>query len=137
MQQPNEEPAHNPQSSELTRKQERFLLAYMNAPTILAACREVGISDDTATNWLKKPHVRTALAAMRQEQLDRTLGQLAQHTTNAIAALARNIDKEAPPGVQVRAAQILLEQAIQLQKMAHIEAQIGELRAMLLERGYK
>lgn len=116
-----------PKNAELTRKQETFLLAHLSLPTLSAACRVAGISDDTARNWLKLPHVKAAYEQLRAEYVKQSLHGLVQMTEQAIAALKRNLSEEAPPALQIRAAQIVLEHVRSL----HQSDELADLRNRL------
>jgi phage terminase small subunit len=123
-----------PQNAALTRKQELFLLNYVSLPTMTSACRAAGISDDTGWRWLKLPQVKAAYQEMKQAHFDETLAALIVLARSAITTLGRNMKEDAPPGVQVRAAQLILENAIELHKISTLEAQIEELKQLILER---
>lgn len=122
------------QNTELTRKQETFLLAYLTQPTLVKACEVAGITDDTGRRWLRLPHVKEALAGMRKEVLDAALDGLVRHVDKAIGTLARHLDcEETPAGSQIRAAQIMLEQSIEHGKVSDLEQKITDLSRRLDE----
>lgn len=123
-----------PTKTHINPQQEAFLLAYLSKPTLVEACASAGISAETARRWLKQEHVRAACDDMRQKLLNDSLSALIIHTKTAIETLARNMGEDAPPGVQIRAAQIILEKAIENGKMSDLEARIEELKQMIGER---
>lgn len=123
-----------PQRATVTHKQEVFLLSYISLPTLAAACKAAGISDETGRRWLKLPEVQAAYKQMREDYLDQSLALLVSLTGAAIRTLARNLKEDAPPAVQVRAAQLLLEQSIEQHKMSELEQKIAMLEEIVKDR---
>lgn len=121
-------------SRTVTAKQELFLLEYIRLPTLISACTAVGITDDTGRRWLRQPEIMEAYQEMRRRYLDEALAALISLTRTAITTLGRNMSADSPPGVQVRAAQLVLEQSIDLNKMSRLEEQIGELKELIERR---
>jgi phage terminase small subunit len=120
------------QNTELTRKQETFLLAYLTQPTLIKACEVAGITDDTGRRWLRLPHVKEALTNLRKEVLDTALDGLVRNIDKAVLTLARHLDaEETPAGSQIRAAQIMLEQSIEHAKASELEQKIADLSRRL------
>lgn len=123
------------QNGTLSAKQVQFLSALLSSANTRDAARKVGISDRTAWRWLKDALFQAELARAKQEAFDESLDLLKSGVRAAIATLARNMKEDQPPGVQVRAAQIWLEQAVQLHKMSEIEAHFAELERALKTTG--
>lgn len=123
------------QNDAITRKQETFLLAYLSLPTIQAASETAGVSHDTAQRWLKLPQVQARYQELKQEYVDASLTSLLRHTDTAIETLARHMtDSETPAAQQIRAAQLLLEQVIDLHKMSELEQKIARLEQLVQEK---
>jgi phage terminase small subunit len=127
-------PQNAMKSQLVTAKQERFITVLLQSPTQEAACKRIGISHETARRWLKLPHVQAAYQRAQQALFNERLAALRLGISTAMATLARNMREDAPPAVQVRAAQIWLEQAIAVHKMSELEARLAELEARLNER---
>lgn len=101
------------------------------------ACKQAGCSHDAAESWMRKAAVRDAYHIMRQQFLDESLAMLISFSGSAIRTLVRNMREDNPPQTQVRAAQILLEQSVNVHKMSLLEHEIEELRTILAERAIK
>jgi hypothetical protein len=127
-----------PQTTEnttITHKQEAFLLKLLTSPTMQAACDECAMSYETARRWMLLPAVQSRYQELRQAYVDEALTALVRHTDTAIATLARNMtDRETPPAVQVRSAQLILEQVLQINKISTLEKDVEELKLLLKER---
>lgn len=115
-------------SDELSHNQETFIAALLTLPTITAAAKAAGVSDKTAHVWLKQPHVKEAYKAARKEAFELALNALMDVVEEAIGTL-RDImrNTEATEMSRVRAAQILLEKAIEVHKNEELEARIQDL----------
>lgn len=120
------------QQAAISRKQETFLLSYLSLPTLRAAANAANISEDTGQRWLKLPEVHDRYEALKQEYIDASLTNLLKHTDQAIATLAKHMTNEdTPAGVQLRAAQLILEQVIELHKMSDLERRLAEIEAVM------
>lgn len=114
----------------LTSKQEAAITALLSCPTIVEAAAEVGVNEKTIRRWMKEP---AFLAAYREAQsilFDVSISCLQSKVGKAIETLDRNMSgEEVPAAVQVRAAQIVLEKAVELHKLSDLEEKIREFQA--------
>jgi phage terminase small subunit len=123
------------QETMLTAKQETFILAMLSAPSIVEAARIAGIGEKTGRRWLKLPHVHQAYQAAQQEVFEDCLTTLKLTMHDAVLTLRQAIkDTEIPASTRVRAAQIIIEQALELHKVAELEQQIAELQELVKDR---
>ncbi len=120
------------EESELSPKQEQFIAALVAGNSIVVAAKAVGIAERTAYNWLKLPHFQSAYQAAKQWAFDESLGELRDNVNLAIATLKRAMTNDTiDPAVQVRAANIWLQNAIQIHSMQQLEERLQELEAAL------
>lgn len=125
-----------PQNTAISRKQETFLLAYLSLATLRAAAAAAGISEDTGQRWLKLPEVRSRYEELKQEYVEASLIGLIRHTDKAIECLAGHLTNEQTPAAQqIRAAQLILEQVVELHKMSDLERRLIELEAVITANG--
>src|SRR5438067_2162002 len=116
----------------LTPKQELLITALLTPLSIVTAAKAAGIAEKTARRWLKLPHFQAAYQAAQKSLFNQALTGLMQKVDKAIETLDRNMDsKETPASTQVRAAQIMLEQAINVHKMSELEAKYAELEQLV------
>lgn len=121
---------------ELTRKQETFIAALLTLPTVDGAATAAKVSRQTAYEWLKLPHVQDAYAQARHEAFDSALQSLMSLTEDAITTLKKMMkDDEAPHAVRVRAAQIVLDKAIEVYKNEALEERLYALEEALKDKG--
>jgi hypothetical protein len=80
--------------------------------------------------------LREPLEAVRAEQFSETLDLLKTASRRAIKTLKRHLDApETPASVQVRAAAIILEQAVTIHRLSELEERVAELKHMV-EQSY-
>jgi phage terminase small subunit len=118
------------EETELSVKQEQFIAALIAGNSIVVSAKAVGIAEKTAHAWLKKPHVQAAYKSAKQAAFDEVLEGLRECASAAISTLKSNLTA-LETSVQVRAAHIILTQAIQVHKMNELEARIAELEEMV------
>lgn len=124
-----------PQTSELSRKQETFLLSLLSLSTLRAAANAAGISEDTGARWLKLPEVQARYQELKKHYIDDSLNELVGHTSEAISCMVGMMkDEEAPHAVRLRAAQLVIENVVELQKASDLEKQIQELKQLIQEK---
>lgn len=121
-------------TTELTPSQERFLHALLILPSITAAAEQAGIAERTARRWYALDHFQETFQAAKKQVFEHALDRLQTGMGKAIDALERNISEEAPPPVQVHAAQIILKQGIELHKMSDLERKIAALEQVLKDK---
>lgn len=124
-----------PNFTEVTAKQEKFLVSLLSLPTMRAAASAAGVSEDTASNWLKRPEMQARFSELKKQFVDESLNELTRHVTSAVATIAKIMnDTEEAGAVRLRAASLVLEQTIQLQKVSALEKDVEELKLLLKER---
>lgn len=124
--------SENDQTTELTPKQERLIEALLAGHNITLAAKVAGVADKTARRWLKLAHFQAAYKAAQKQIFDQALAGLMLKVDKAIACLDRNMDgEEVPASTQVRAAQIVIEQAVANYKMSELEAKYAELEQLV------
>ncbi len=122
----------NTSSEQVSPKQQKLIAALLAGQTIQNAASTAGCNEATAHAWLKLEHVRQAYNNAKRALFDEALSGLMLDVSEARATL-RDIMKDAgaPHSSRVRAAQILLEQAIESHKMSELEAKIAELEDLV------
>ena len=119
----------------LNAKQEAFLTAYLASNNITTSAQQTGIADKTARRLVKLPAFQEAYQAARKELFNHALDGLMLYVDTAIDTLKRHMtNDETPPAAQIRAAQIYLDQAIQIHKMSDLEAKYLELEQLVKQQ---
>jgi len=114
----------------LSRKQETAIAALLSAPSIKAAAIEAGIGEATLWRWLQLPDFQTAYRAARRSVIERAVSELQAAAGEAVETLKRNLHCE-NPAVEIRAAQIILEQGIKGVELMDLQERVERLEAML------
>lgn len=120
------------ESLSLTAKQEQLIALLVAGVAIVTAAKNVGIGEATAHRWLKLSRFQAAYKQAQHDLFSEALQGLREKVGKAIDTLDRHMDSdETPAGSQIRAAQIVLEQAIAIHKVTELEQKIAELERML------
>jgi len=120
---------------QLSAKQSKFISALLAGNTIITSAKVAGCNEKTAHAWLKLPHVKQAYKDAQQAVFDEAVNALITDIGDARATLRAIMkDEEAPAATRTRAAQILLEQAIELHKMSELEGRLAELEQLVKAR---
>jgi hypothetical protein len=111
-----------------SRRQDRFILALLEYPTLEKAAAAVGVSDVTLWRSLKRPEFAEAYRKARRDAFSQSVARL-QHASNAaVGTLLRVMtDREAPAASRVRAADVVLQTALRGMEMENIEARLSAL----------
>ena len=116
------------QSAMRSRRQDQFILALLEHPTLEKAAAAAGVSDVTLWRSLQRPEFAEAYRKARREAFSQSVARL-QHASNAaVGTLLRVMtDREAPAASRVRAADVVLQTALRGMEIEDIEARVSEL----------
>jgi hypothetical protein len=117
----------------LTRKHEQAIAALLSTPSIPAAAKVVGIGEATLWRWLQLPDFQAAYRAARRQVVERAVSELQAACGEAVETLKRNLHCE-NPGVEIRAAQIILEQAVKGVELIDLQERVERLESLLAEQ---
>ena len=110
------------------KRQDQYIVALLEHPTLQKAASAVGVSDVTLWRCLKQPEFAEAFRKARREAFSQSVARL-QHASNAaVGTLLRVMtDKEAPASSRVRAAEVVLSTAFKGIELDDIEARVAQL----------
>jgi hypothetical protein len=91
-------------------RREHAIAALLSCQTIGEAANTCGVAPVTLWRWLQDPSFDAQYRAARKQVVERAVSELQLATCEAVMTLRRNLNSENPV-VQVRAAQIILDQA--------------------------
>jgi hypothetical protein len=113
-----------------SKRQDQFIVALLEHPTLDKAAAALGVSDVTLWRCLKKPEFAEAFRKARREAFSQSIARL-QHASNAaVGTLLRVMtDREAPAASRVRAADVVLQTALRGMEIEDIDARLRELEA--------
>jgi hypothetical protein len=114
----------------LNRKQEQAIAALLSASSIKAAAGVCGMAEVTLWRWLQLPDFQTAYRAARRQIVERAVSELQAACGEAVEALKRNLHCE-NPAVEIRAAQIILEQGIKGVELMDLQERVERLESLL------
>jgi hypothetical protein len=115
-----------------TAKREAAILALLTEVDIGTAAAKVGISHNTLKNWLRDETFRRDYVAHRRAVVEDTVRLLARGANKAALALERNVTC-GKPGVEVRAASVLLDRCLEGLRTFDLAEEVAALRRELEE----
>jgi hypothetical protein len=112
------------------RNQDRAIIALLTEPTVEAAARAACIAPATIWRWSRDAGFRSRLREARRAVVEGAIGRLQQAATAAVDTLHRNLTC-GTPSVEVRAASVILDQAIKAVELFDIVDRVEQLEARL------
>jgi len=107
--------------AKFAQKMELAIAALLSHRSVEDAARAVGISTNTLLRWMKEPEFRGMYEEARRLAFSQSLGRLQEASGAAVTTTLKiMLDTNAPPGIRLRAAEIVLEQgakAAELEKL--------------------
>jgi hypothetical protein len=122
--------------TELTAKQEKAIVALLDKPTIREAALSLNIGEATLWRWLQEPEFQRAYRAARRQVVEHSISELQAATSDAVAALKRNLTC-GNQSVEVRAAQIILEQSVKAVELVDLAERVEELEQLFIPKEEK
>ncbi len=114
----------------LTRKHEQAIAALLSEPSIKAAAESCGVGEATLYRWLQLPSFAVAYRTARRQVVERAVSELQAACGEAVETLKRNLTCDIP-GVEVRSAQIILEQAVKGVELMDLQERVEALERLL------
>lgn len=116
--------------SEISNKQEKLVALLLTERTIDEACKKANVAVTTYWRWMKDENFLIFYRRTRRGILENTVAKLQSTTYQAIETLERNLTCE-NPAVEIRAAQIILEQSIKGLELLDVENRIEMLEELV------
>jgi|SRR6266511_3721863 len=93
------------------QRQDVAIAALLTEPTLEAAARRAGVSESSLLRWLRDPAFRAEYRAARRAVVEQAVSGLQHATSEAVAALRRNLTCGMPT-VEISAAKAVLDFAV-------------------------
>ena len=107
------------------QKMELAIAALLSHRSVEDAARVVGVSTHTLLRWMKQPEFRGMYQEARRLAFSQALGRLQEASGAAVTTTLKiMLDTNAPPGMRLRAAQIVLEQAAKATELENLAARV-------------
>lgn len=107
-----------------------MLAALLQYPTVTEAAKKSGIAESSIFRWLQRADFREQLKAAQRAVVDEAVGGLQGATKEAVETLRRNLSC-GHAAVEVRSAQIILEQSFKAIEIQELQERLERLEAML------
>jgi transposase-like protein len=113
--------------AKFAHKMEQAIAALLSHKSMEDAARAVGVSTNTLLRWMKESEFRALYQAARRLAFSQSLGRLQEASGAAVTTTLKiMLDANAPPGIRLRAAAIVFEQAakaVEVEMLGHRLAQ--------------
>jgi hypothetical protein len=116
----------------LTRKQEAAIVALLAESTLQTAAATAGIGETTLYRWLQDEGFQAAYRAARRQVVEKAVTELQGACGEAVATLCRNLTADSA-NAQIRAAQIILEQAFRGVELYELAQRLEALESYVEE----
>lgn len=121
-------------SGALSTKQSKAIAALLSSKTVLSAADLAGVSARTLTRWLADDDFKAALLEAESGAIDAATRRLIGLQGKAIDTLEETMaDRQALPGIRMRAAQSILDFLMRLRDLRNIETRLAALEAIINE----
>ncbi|MDO4775496.1 MAG: phage replication protein [Aerococcaceae bacterium] len=112
----------------LTPRQEKFLLALLDTPTLKKASQQANISENTGRKWLQDDLFSEEYKRMRRELMKQTTARLQYLSLKATGELEKILDDpKASIFAKIQASQLILEKAYKGLELEDLEERIERL----------
>ena len=117
---------------ELNSRQRRALEGLLDGLNIQGAAAGAGVNRKTLSRWLSEPSFWQAYRTASDAGLQTAARRLAAQMDGAVDVLvAVRDDEDAPPGVRLRAAQLVIESGLRLLDAVDISERLAALEERL------
>jgi transposase len=118
------------------RRKEALAVALLESPSVVEACRRVGISENTAYRWLREDaEFQELFRGAKRRLLDLALTRLESITSKAIGTLEEILEAGTHEPARVSASRTILEMVLKLREHDEILERLEVLEKRILERG--
>jgi hypothetical protein len=119
-----------------SRREEAAIVALLSEPTIEAAAKRARVSGSTLRGWLRESSFQARYRAARRQVVEQAIAQLQQGTSEAVAALRRNLESGVPAAeIAAESPSLTSRQAIELTDLAERIEQLEQAAEAAAMRG--
>lgn len=122
--------------AKLTARQEKFMIALMNTNTIIEACKEANITNNTGHKYLNNTEFKQAYMKLRRETMQQATNKLQQSAVMAVETLENvmsDIDNSTP-SARVQAARAVLDNAYKSLEIDDIQQRLDVLEEQQMRK---
>lgn len=116
----------NESFKELSQRQQKALVAILSSKNMAEAALTAEISEITLWRFLQQPKFQAAYRQARSQVVEQAISILQKATIEAVETLKRNLNC-GKPNVEVRTAEIILNQATNAIELLDLKTRIDEI----------
>ena len=122
-------------TAELTHRQQLAITEILASRSLEEARRRIRVSKGTFYGWRKEPVFQAELKLQRQALVDEALERLKSGLTQAVDKLLELLQTKGQPGIQLRAAQTLLDHGLKAVELQDLVQRVEELERTVANQG--
>ena len=119
----------------LTHRQQLAIAQILASPSLEEARRRVRAAKGTFYGWMKDPTFKAELVHQREAVVQQVFDRLKGGMTQAVEKLLRLLEADGQLGIQLRAAQTLLDMGLKAVEHQALEQRVEVLEAHLERQG--
>ncbi len=119
----------------LTHRQQLAITQILSSPSLEEARRRIKAAKGTFYGWLKEPAFHSELTHQRQAVVEQAFDRLKVGLTQAVEKLLELLQTKGQLGIQLRAAQTLLDQGIKTVELQDLAQRVEELERTVATQG--
>ena len=117
----------NASAETLTPRQQLVIAELLSSPSVEEGCRRAKVAKATVYGWLKNPIFQAELKRQREAVVEQAFNRLKAGMSQAVDKLLALLHAEGQLGIQLRAAQTLVDQGIKAVELQDLESRIEAL----------
>ena len=117
----------NASAETLTPRQQLVIAELLSSPSVEEGCRRAKVAKATVYGWLKDPIFQAELKRQREAVVEQAFNRLKAGMSQAVDKLLELLQAEGQLGIQLRAAQTLVDQGIKAVELQDLESRIEAL----------
>ena len=117
--------------AELTARQQLAITEILASRSLEEARRRIRASKGTLYGWLKDPIFQAELVRQRRAAVEQAFERLKAGLTQAVDKLLELLRAEGQPGIQLRAAQALLDHGLKAVELQDLARRVEELEKVV------
>jgi len=130
--------SENVSSKPLTAKQQKFMAGLLAGDSVQVSAKAADISERQGYRWMKDETFLTAYREALRLIVSQAIAKLQVASLHAVNALIQNLVKDtgvpaAIRGIQIRAAEAILERAVQAAEIQVLQERVEQLERMVTE----
>lgn len=125
----------NASADTLTPRQQLVIAELLSSPSVEEGCRRAKVAKATVYGWFKDPVFQAELKRQQEALVQQAFDRLKAGLAQAVGKLLELLQVEGQPGIQLRAAQALLDHGLKAVELQDLAQRVEELERAVSNQG--